>query len=149
MRGGGIIAESIILMAAASHHAATVTFRLLSIENMTMRTNPKAEVAFSFVQIALCMCCVVLVVIAFGTHRIFRGESLDALAVATFALSRSAAIATTAGLAYGPASAGKDPSRADVVLSAVPTALAFGVAFCGLAIAAGKLDALARLVAVL
>lgn len=108
-------------MAATSHRVATIAIRLLSIEKMTMQTNPKAEVAFSVVQIALCMCCVfvVLVVIALGTHRIFRGESLDALAVATFALSGSAAIATTTGLACGPASAGKDPSRADVVLSAV------------------------------
>lgn len=148
---GGIIVESVILVAAASHHAATIAFRLLSIEKLAMQTRPKTEVAFSVVQIALCMCCVVmvLVVIALGTHDIFHGESLDALAVAAFALPGSFAIATTAGLACGSARAGEDPSRADAVLSAVPTALAFGVAFCDLGIAAGRLDALAGLVAVL
>lgn len=148
---GGIIVEGVILVAAASHHAATIAFRLLSIEKLAMQTRPKTEVAFSVVQIALCMCCVVmvLVVIAPGTHGIFHGESLDALAVAAFALPGSFAIATTAGLAFGPARAGEDPSRADAVLAAVPTALAFGVAFYNLGIAAGRLDALAGLLAVL
>lgn len=147
---GGIIVESIILVAAASHHAATIAFRLLSIEKLTMQTRPRTEVAFPVAQIALCMCCVVmiLVAIALGTHGIFHGESLDAVAVAAFALPGSVAIATTAGLACGPARAGA-PSRADAVLSAVPTALAFGVAFCDFGISAGRLDALAGLVAVL
>ena len=148
---GGIIVESVILVAAASHHAATIAFRLLSIEKLTKQTRPKTDVAFSVVQIALCMCCVVmvLVVIALGAHGILHGEALDALAVATFALPGSVTIATTAGLAFGPAHAGEDPSRADAVLAAVPTALAFGVAFCNLDIAAGRLDALAGLLAVL
>jgi len=148
---GGIIVESIILVAAASHHAATIAFRLLSIEKLTKQTRPGIEVAFSVVQIALCMCCVVmvLVAIALGTHGIFHGESLDAVAVAAFALPGSVAIATTARLACGPARAGAAPSRVDAGLSAVPTALAFGVAFCDVGIAAGRLDALAGLLAVL
>jgi hypothetical protein len=91
----------------------------------------------------------VLVVIALGTHGILHGQSLDAMAVTAVALPGSVAIATTAELAFGPARAGEDPSRADAVLSAVPTALAFGVAFCDLGIVAGKLDALIGIVAVL
>jgi Mn2+/Fe2+ NRAMP family transporter len=70
------------------------------------------------------------------------------MALAGFALPGLFAIVTTAGLAYELARAGENVSMADAALSAVPTALAFGVAFCDSGIAAGMLDALAGLVAV-
>lgn len=147
---GGIIVESVILVAAASHHAATIAFRLLSIERLAEQRKPRVEAAFSVVQIALCMCCLVLVlfVTAMGTHGIFHRDAPDAMALASFALPGLLAIVTTAGLAYGLARAGENVSMADAALSAVPTALAFGVAFCDFGIAAGMLDALAGLVAV-
>lgn len=147
---GGIIVESVVLVAAASHHAATIAFRLLLIESLAEQRKPRAEAAFLVVQIALCMCCLILVifVIALGTHGIFHREAPDAMALARFAMPGLLAIVMTAGLAYGWARPGEDVSMADAALSAVPTALAFGVAFCDFGIAPGMLDALAGLVAV-
>lgn len=147
---GGIIVESVVLVAAASHHAATIAFRLFSMERLAEKRGPKAEAAFSVVQIALCMCCLILVlfVTAMGTHDIFHRKALDAMALAGFALPGLLAIVTTAGLAYGLARAAEAFSMADAVLSVLPTTLAFGVAFCDFGIAPGMLDALAGLVAV-
>jgi len=147
---GGIIVESVILVAAASHHAATIAFRLLLIESLAEQRKPRAEAAFSVVQIALCMCCLILIlfVIALGTHGIFHREALDAAALAGFAMPGLLATVTAAGLAYELARAAEAFSMADAALSALPTTLAFGVAFCDFGIAPGVLDALAGLVAV-
>lgn len=147
---GGIIVESVVLVAAASHHAASIAFRLLLIESLAEQRKPRVEAAFLVVQIALCMFCLipVLFVTATGTHGIFHRKALDAMALAGFALPGLLAIVTTAGLAYRLARAGEDVSMADAALSALPTALAFSVAFSDFGIAPGVLDALAGLVAV-
>lgn len=148
---GAIIVESVTLVAATSHHAATILFRLLFIERRTEQARPGIEVAYSVVQIVLCLCCLVLglIVIAMGTHRIVHASSLDVMAMAGFALPGALASATTIGLAYGPVEAGDSDDKADALLSAAPIALVLGVAFCDLGVNAGRLDAVAGLAAVL
>ena len=72
---GGIVLESVVLMGAASHHVASIGFRLNS-EEMTDELNrSRARGAmFSAVQLILWACCVVLtiVVTAQGAHEDFR-----------------------------------------------------------------------------
>ncbi|MFC3458396.1 MULTISPECIES: hypothetical protein [Massilia] len=149
---GGIVLESVVLMGAASHHVASIGFRLTSKEMTDELTRSRARDAmFSAVQLILWACCVVLaiVVTAQGAHGLFHVESLDAMTMAGFAAPGALAAATTAALTRSSAHVRGGSDRADALLSAAPTAAALGIAISGLGADAGRLDALAGLAIVL
>lgn len=149
---GGIVLESVVLMGAASHHVASIGFRLNSKEMADELTRSRARDAmFSAVQLILWACCVVLAIFvtAQGAHGLFHAESLDAMAMAGFAALGALAGATTAALTRWSVPDRCRTARADALLSAAPTAAALGIAFSGLGADAGRLDALAGLAIVL
>lgn len=149
---GGIVLESVVLMAAASHHVASIGFRLYSKEITDELARSRAgDAMFSVVQLILWTCCVVLAicVTAQGAHGLFHAEPLDAMAIAGFAAPGAVAGATTAALTHWSVHERCASGMADALLSALPTAAALGVAFSGLGADAGRLDALAGLAIVL
>lgn len=146
---GAIIIESIILVAAASHHVASLGFRLLSEEKEDEETRSNsADAAFLAIQIVLWTSCLlsVLSVTAMGAHGLFHAEPFDVVTMAAFAAPGIVAATTTAGLAYGLGDC--HGGKADAFLSMAPTALAVGVAFSGIDDGVGRLDALAGLAAI-
>lgn len=149
---GGIVLESVVLMAAASHHVASIGFRLYSKEITDELARSRAgDAMFSVVQLILWTCCVVLAicVTAQGAHGLFHADPLDAMAIAGFAAPGAVAGATTAALTHWSVHERCASGMADALLSALPTAAALGVAFSGLGADAGRLDALAGLAIVL
>ncbi|UVW30512.1 hypothetical protein [Massilia sp. H6] len=149
---GGIVLESVILMGAASHHVASIGFRLYSKEMADEQTRSGAgDAMFSAVQLILWTCCLVLAicVTAQGAHGLFHAESLDAMAMAGFAAPGAVAAGTTAALTRWSVHGGHGSDRVDALLSAVPTVAALCVAFGDLGADAGRLDALAGLAIVL
>ena len=149
---GGIVLESVVLMGAASHHVASIGFRLNSKEMADELTRSRARDAMlSAVQLILWACCVVLAIFvtAQGAHGLFHAESLDAVAMAGFAAPGTLAGATTAVLTSWAVHDRRGSDRADALLSAAPTVAALGIAFSGLGTDAGRLDALAGLAMVL
>ena len=145
---GGIVLESVILMGAALHHVASIGFRLYLKDMADEKTPLRAgDPMFSAVQLILWTCCVVLAiyVTAQGAHGLFHAESLDAMAMAGFAVPGAVAAATTAALTRWPVHGSHGSDRADALLSAVPTVAALCVAFGALGAEAGRLDALAGL----
>lgn len=149
---GGIVLESVVLMAAASHHVASIGFRLYSKEITDELARSRADDAmFSVVQLILWTCCVVLAicVTAQGAHGLFHADPLDAMAIAGFAAPGAVAGATTAALTHWSVHDRCASGMADALLSALPTAAALGVAFSGFGADAGRLDALAGLAIIL
>lgn len=148
---GGIVLESVVLMGAASHHVASIGFRLNSEEMADELTRSRARDAmFPAMQLILWACCVVLAIFvtAQGAHGLFHAEPLDAVAMAGFAAPGALAGATTAALTSWSVH-GCGSGIADALLSAAPTAAALAIAFSGLGADAGRLDALAGLAIVL
>lgn len=150
---GGLVVESIILMASASHHLASMGLRMLirNEQNDRPRRRLSGGVLPS-VQLILwtgCLLTAFLVVTAKGVHGLFHAEPLDLLAMAGFAVPGVVAAVTTAALAYGSVSTGQSSGRADALLSAMPTAIALLVASSNIDIDVGRMDALAGLALVL
>jgi hypothetical protein len=149
---GGIVLGSVVLMAAASHHLASIGFRLHGKERVDdkIRSRPD-EAMFSAVQLVLWTCCLLFAMsaAALGAHAVFHSDSLDAMAMASFVAPGTVAAATTAALAYWPACATHRSGKADALLSAAPTAFALVFSFSVLGADAGRLDGLAGLAIVL
>lgn len=149
---GGVVLESVILLAAASHHVASIGFRLLTQENEGAQIRSRAgDALFSALQLILWTCCLLLAlcVMALGAHGIFHADPLDAIAMAGFALPGAVAAVTTCALASWSARTNAGSGKADALLSGVPTVLALCVAFSELGANAGRVDALAGLALVL
>lgn len=145
---GGIALESVILIAAASHHVASIGFGLHIKESDGAQTRSRSGNAlFSAVQLILWTCCLLLAicVTALGAHGIFHADPLDAILMARFAAPGAVAAVTTCALASCSVRAGAASGKTDALLSGVPTVLALCVAFSGLGTDAGRLDALAGL----
>lgn len=145
---GGIVLESVILIAATSHHVASIGFRLLIDEGEGAQTRSRSSDAmFSAVQLILWTFCLLLMicVTALGAHGIFHVDPLDAISMAGFAVPGAVAAVTTCALANWSVRTTAGNGRADAVLSALPTVLAIGVAFGELGAHAGRLDALVGL----
>jgi len=149
---GGIVLESVVLMAGAAHHLASIGSRLSVEENLDKHLRFRsASAATSVMQLGLWTCCllVAIYVTALGAHGLFHVEPLDVGAMAGFAAPGTVAAATTAVLACWSVHAAAGIDRADALLSAAPTATALGIALCELGANAGHLDALAGLALVL
>jgi uncharacterized membrane protein YhaH (DUF805 family) len=149
---GGVVLESVVLMGAASHHAASIGFRLLlDNKNAGQSRIRLSDALYSLVQLIIWTCCLLLTicVTAMGAHGIFHAEPLNALAIASFAIPGALAAATTTALALRLGYAGCRRRAVDAMLSGVPAVLAFCVAFSQLGGEKGKLDALAGLSIVL
>lgn len=145
---GGIVLESVILIAAASHHAASIGFRLLVAESEGAQTRSRASDALcSAVQLILWGCCLLLAicVMALGAHGMFHADPLDAISMAAFAAPGVVAALTTFALVNWSVRATASGGAADALLSGVPAVLALCFAFSGLGTDAGRLDALAGL----
>ncbi|MDN4059208.1 hypothetical protein QPK31_13355 [Massilia sp. YIM B02769] len=149
---GGVVLESVVLMGAASHHAASLGFRLLFDNKDAGQSRIRSGDALcSLVQLFVWACCLPLAicVTAMGAHGMFHAEPLNALAIAGFAIPGALAATTTAALALRPGGPGRRGRAVDAMLSGAPAVLAFCVAFSPLGVEAGKLDALAGLSIVL
>ena len=145
---GGIILGSVILIAAASHHVASIGFRLLIEEGEGVQTRSRSSDALnSAVQLILWACCLLLTMcaMAFGAHGMFHADPLDAISMAGFAVPGAVAAVTTCILASWSVRAKASRGKADALMSGVPTVLALGAAFSELGADAGRLDALAGL----
>lgn len=149
---GGVVLESVVLMGAASHHAASIGFRLLLDNKDAGQSRIRSgDALYSLAQLIIWACCLLLTicVTAMGAHGMFHAEPLNALAIAGFAIPGAVAAATTGALALRPGDAGHRGREVDAMLSGAPAVLAFCVAFSQLGGEAGKLDALAGLSIVL
>ena len=149
---GGVVLESVVLMGAASHHTASIGFRLLlDNKNAGQSRIRTGAPLYPLVQLIIWTCCLLLTicVTAMGTHGMFHAEPLDALAIAGFAIPGALAAATTGALALRLGYAGRRGREVDAMLSGVPAVMAFCVEFSQLGGEAGKLDALAGLSIVL
>jgi len=143
---GGILLESVVLMAAAVHHVASIGFSRMIEEGPDKQHRSRSNDAmFSVRQLVLWTCCVMMAiyVTATGAHGVFHPELLNAAAIAGFAAPGAVAAATTGVLACWSAHPGR-VGRADALLSAMPTAAAFCIAS-----GTANLDALAGLALVL
>lgn len=149
---GGIVLESVVLMAAAAHHLASMGLRLSVEESSDEQPQSRSgSAAASLMQLGLWTCCMLLAicVTALGAHGLFHAEPLDVAAMAGFAAPGAVGAATTAVLACWAVHAGRGIDRADALLSAAPTVTALCIALTELGAGAGSLDALAGLLLVL
>lgn len=149
---GGVVLESVVLMGAASHHAASIGFRLLlDNKNAGQSRIRSGDALYSLAQLIIWACCLLLAicVTAMGAHGMFHAEPLNAQAIAGFAIPGALAATTTGTLALRPGDAGRSGREVDAILSGAPAVLAFCVAFSQLGGEAGKLDVLAGLSIVL
>ena len=149
---GGVVLESVVLSAAASHHVATIGFRLLIREKQEEQIwFGTGEPMLAVVQLILWTCCVLLTmcVTAAGAHGLLHAEPLDAVAITGFAVPGVAAAATTAVLTCRAGHACYGGDKVDALLSVAPTSAAICVPFVGLGAEGGRLDALAGLALVL
>lgn len=145
---GGAVLESVVLLGAASHHAASIGFHLLLNEKGEEQNRIKSNDAlFSVTQLVIWTCCLLLALCgsAMGAHGLFHVEPLDALGIAGFAAPGALAAATTGVLAWRNGDAGGRSRKADALMSGAPAALALCIAFSPLGAEAGKLDAIAGL----
>ncbi len=145
---GGIGLESIILLAAASHHLASIGFQLRINENGGAPTRSRSDDAlFSVMQLILWTCCLLLTtyVIALGAHGVFHADPLEVVEMARFAAPGGVAAITTFALVSWAVRANAASGKTDAFLSAVPTVLSLCFAFSKLGANAGRLDALAGL----
>jgi hypothetical protein len=149
---GGIVLGSVILMAAASHHLASIGFRLYHKESVDNKIRSRPDDAmFSGVQLILWTFCLLFAMsaAALGAHAVFHSDRLDAMAMSSFAAPGTVAAATTAVLACWPVCAANRSGKADALLSAAPTALVLTFAFGAQGADAGRLEGLAGLAIVL
>lgn len=148
---GGMLLESVVLMAAVSHHVASIGFSLLiSEQRVEQPSSWPGDAIFSAVQLILWTCCVLLAicVTALGAHGVFHAEPLDHAAMAGYAGPGAIAAITTAALTCWPVHAGLG-AKADAFLSATPTVIALCIAVGAAGIQAGRFDAVAGLAVVL
>jgi hypothetical protein len=148
---GGVLLESVVLMAAGLHHGASIGFWLLSRERKAAHPHSlPGDAMFSVVQLILWACCALLAICvsALGAHGVFHSEPLDHAAMAVYAAPGAIAALTTAALTCWPVQAGLG-AKADAFVSSVPTVSALCIAVGGAGIDAGRVDALAGLAAVL
>jgi hypothetical protein len=148
---GGILLESVVLIAAASHHGASIGFCLLIRErNVGHPRSSSCDLMFSAVQLILWIGCVLLAtyVTALGAHGVFHSTPLDHAAMTVYAAPGAIAAVTTAALTCWPVQAGPG-AKADAFVSSVPTVSALCIAAGGAGIDAGRVDAFAGLAAVL
>ncbi|MCD2516740.1 hypothetical protein LQ564_10515 [Massilia sp. G4R7] len=141
---GGYVLESVVLVACAAHHLAGIGFRMLIGAAWQERPQPVQRArAFTAVQVVIWACCLLLAVgvVPMGAHSIFHADSLASLQVAVYALPGVAAAVTSALLVRPARQAGLKHSGVDAWLAAVPSALAFAVAFSGPQAQAGTIDA--------
>lgn len=143
--------ESVVLMGAAAHHAASVGFRLLIDERGTAGRPPVSRaLPFVVVQLVLWTACVLLAlyVTAIGAHGMFHADPLDAPAMAPFALPGGVAAFATVALAAIPTAGRRSSAMVDALLSAVPTVLVLWVALNAPGTDVGRLDAIAGIATV-
>jgi len=144
---GGILLESVVLMAAASHHVASVGFALLISERRAEQTHSwSGDAMFSAVQLILWTCCLLLAsrVAALGAHDMFHAKTLDYPAMAVYAIPGAIAAVTSAALVRSSVHNGLR-MKANAFLSALPTVSALCIAAGAAGVGAGRVDALAGL----
>lgn len=145
---GSIVLDSVILMASASHHLASVGFRIHTLEQHSeqKRWGPDG-LASVLAQLAIWAGCLVLAfyVAVVGAHGVFHANLFAPFAMAGFALPGLAALVTTVNLANRSISDGWSTSNFDALLSAAPTVLALAMAVEIDLVNAGRLDAIVGL----
>jgi hypothetical protein len=149
---GGVFLESVVLMAAASHHLATIGIRLLTAEQRNERTPPPLDnIMFSIAQLALWTCCLSLAVYVAsrGAHGMFHAKHLNAIAVLGFAVPGVLGGLTSGALIRWSVHPGRGIDKADTLLSAAPSALVLCVAGGTLLVDGGRLDAIVGLAIIL
>jgi len=149
---GGILLESVVLMAVAVHHVASIGFSRMIEEGPDKQHRSRSSDAMSSVrQLVLWTCCLMMAiyVTATGAHGVFHPELLNAAAIAGFVAPGAVAAATTGVLACWSAHASRGVGRADALLSAMPTVAALCIASAEPGIGTANLDALAGLALVL
>lgn len=140
---GGFFLESVVLIAAASHHLATLGIRLLT----TAETSKEARAPFggaraSITQVAIWTGCLGLglYVTSSGAHSVFHAKQLNTIAVLGFALPGAVGVLSGAALIRCSTRPGSSTNKTDVLLSAAPSLLVLCVAAGALLVDGGRLD---------